>query len=109
MLYAHMQNGSIAVNEGQRVTRGEQLGLVGNSGNTSAPHLRFHVMDGPSPLTSEGVPYAIDSFTTTGEITSTAAFDELENTTRPLPVQPLPGDGPHRDQMPLDRALVSFP
>lgn len=109
MLYAHMQNGSIAVNEGQRVTRGEQLGLVGNSGNTSAPHLHFHVMDGPSPLTSEGVPYAIDSFTTSGEITSTAAFDELENTTRPLPVQPLPGDGPHRDQMPLDRALVTFP
>ncbi|WP_433557101.1 M23 family metallopeptidase [Pseudonocardia xinjiangensis] len=108
MLYAHMQNGSIVVNEGQRVTRGEQLGLVGNSGNTSAPHLHFHVMDGPSPLTSEGVPYTIDSFATTGEITSTAAFDELENTTRPLPVQPLPGDGRHRDQMPLDRVLVTF-
>ncbi|HXV92931.1 MAG TPA: M23 family metallopeptidase, partial [Pseudonocardia sp.] len=108
-LYAHMQSGSITVAEGQRVTRGEQLGLVGNSGNTSAPHLHFHVMDGPSPLTSEGVAYVIDSFTTTGRITSTEAFDRLENTTQPLPVESLPTDGPHTEQMPLDRDLVTFP
>ena len=108
-LYAHLQNGSITVHEGQRITRGQQLGLVGNSGNTSAPHLHFHVMDGPSPLTSEGVPYVIDSFATSGQITSTEAFDELENTTQPLPVQPLPNDGQHTDQMPLDRDLVTFP
>ena len=108
-LYAHMQDGSITVEEGARITRGQQLGLVGNSGNTSAPHLHFHVMDGPSPLAAEGVPYVIDSFTTTGQITSTAAFDELENTTQPLPVRPLPGDGEHTDQMPLDRDLVTFP
>lgn len=109
MLYGHMQSGSIAVREGQRVTRGDRVGLVGNSGNTSAPHLHFHVMDGPSPLSSEGVPYVIDSFTSTGQITSTAAFDELENTTSPLPVQPLPSDGPHEKEMPLDRVLVTFP
>jgi hypothetical protein len=108
-LYAHMQDGSIIVREGQRITRGQQLGLVGNSGNTSAPHLHFHVMDGPSPMASEGVPYVIDSFTTTGQITSTEAFDKLENTTQPLPVQPLPTDGRHTDQMPLDRDLVTFP
>jgi hypothetical protein len=107
-LYAHMQDGSITVQEGQRVSRGQHLGLVGNSGNTSAPHLHFHVMDGPSPLTSEGVPYVIDSFGTTGQIVSTEAFDALENTTEPLPVRPLPTDGAHSDQMPLDRDLVTF-
>ncbi len=107
-LYAHMRAGSIAVHEGQRIARGQLIGLVGNSGNTSAPHLHFHVMDGPSPLTSEGVPYVIDSFTTAGRITSTAAFDELENTTRPLPVVALPNDGRHTDQMPLDLDLVTF-
>jgi hypothetical protein len=66
-------------------------------------------MDGPSPLTSEGVPYVIDTVTTSGQITSTEAFDQFENTTQPLPVQPLSTDGPHRDQMPLDRDLVTFP
>jgi hypothetical protein len=109
MLYAHLQAGSLAVEEGQRVARGDPIGLVGSSGNSSAPHLHFHVMDGPSPLASEGVPYVIDSFTTTGQITSTDAFDELENTTRPLPVQPTPSDGEHSEEFPLDRVVVTIP
>ncbi|MEA2372949.1 MAG: hypothetical protein QOH12_3343, partial [Solirubrobacteraceae bacterium] len=62
MLYGHLQAGSIKVKVGEKVKRGALLGLVGNSGNTSAPHLHFHVMDGPSPLSSEGVPYVIDAF-----------------------------------------------
>ncbi|WP_214369323.1 M23 family metallopeptidase [Pseudonocardia sp. H11422] len=108
-LYAHMQPGSIAVSVGQRVARGDLIGLVGNTGNSSAPHLHFHVMDGPSPLTSEGVPYVIDSFETTGQITSTAAFDQFENTTQPLPMQATPSDGTHRDELPLDLVIVTFP
>jgi murein DD-endopeptidase MepM/ murein hydrolase activator NlpD len=52
-LYAHMQPGSVRV--GQRVRRGQVLGLVGTSGNSSEPHLHFHVTDGPSPLASNGV------------------------------------------------------
>jgi hypothetical protein len=107
-LYAHFKAGSITVREGQRVKRGDPLAQVGNSGNSSAPHLHFHVMDGPSPLASEGVPYVIDSFSSTGEITSTSEFDRFENTTTPLATRPLPGDGPHHDEMPLDRLLVTF-
>jgi hypothetical protein len=109
MLYAHLQAGSLRVAEGKRIARGDPIGLVGNSGNSSAPHLHFHVMDGASPVESEGVPYVIDSFTVTGQITSTQAFDELENTTQALPVQPTPSDGAHRDQYPLDRLVVTFP
>ncbi|GAA1167444.1 M23 family metallopeptidase [Pseudonocardia alaniniphila] len=109
MLYAHMQAGSLRVEEGQRIARGDPIGLVGNSGNSSVPHLHFHVMDGASPVESEGVPYVIDSFTVTGQIASTQALDQLENTTQPLPVQPTPSDGAHRDQYPLDRVVVSFP
>jgi Peptidase family M23 len=109
MLYAHLKAGSLRVMEGQRIARGDPIGLVGNSGNSSAPHLHFHVMDGASPVESEGVPYVIDSFTVTGQITSTQAFDQLENTIQPLPVQPTPSDGPHRDQYPLDRLVVTFP
>ncbi|HEX6049977.1 MAG TPA: M23 family metallopeptidase, partial [Gemmatimonadaceae bacterium] len=60
--YAHLQPGSIRVKLGDRVTRGQVLGLVGNSGNSTEPHLHFHLSDGNSPLGSEGIPYRHDSF-----------------------------------------------
>src|SRR3546814_6955408 len=44
--YAHMRNGSLAVRVGQRVARGDKLGLVGLSGNTDFPHLHFAVTRG---------------------------------------------------------------
>jgi hypothetical protein len=58
-LYAHLQPGSLRVKVGDRVTRGQVLGLVGNSGNSTEPHLHFHLSDSVSPLGSEGLPYAI--------------------------------------------------
>ena len=54
--YAHMQKGSVTVEAGDRVRRGEMLGRLGNTGNTSAPHLHFHLMDGASVLGSSGCP-----------------------------------------------------
>ena len=57
--YAHLQPGSLRVKTGDRVTRGRVIGLVGNSGNSTEPHLHFHVSDGVSPLGSEGLPYAL--------------------------------------------------
>jgi hypothetical protein len=108
MLYAHLQAGSLKVEEGDRVKRGDLLGLVGNSGNSSAPHLHFHVMDGPSPLTSEGVPYEIDAFATRGRLRSTAVLDKYENTTRPFDVVPFAGDDRNREQLPLDLTVVDF-
>jgi murein DD-endopeptidase MepM/ murein hydrolase activator NlpD len=44
------------------VNRGRVLGLVGNSGNSTEPHLHFHLSDGPESLASEGVPYVLDTF-----------------------------------------------
>jgi murein DD-endopeptidase MepM/ murein hydrolase activator NlpD len=60
--YAHMQPGSLRVKLGEKVRRGQVLGLVGNSGNSTAPHLHFHVTDANSPLESEGLPYVFESF-----------------------------------------------
>ena len=54
-LYAHLRQGSIAVRAGQLVDGGTPIGAVGNSGNSTMPHLHFHVMDGPDPLGAAGV------------------------------------------------------
>lgn len=64
--YAHLQPGSIRVKVGDRVKRGQVLGLVGNSGNSTEPHLHFHVSDASSPLGSEGIPYVFETLTVVG-------------------------------------------
>ena len=64
-LYAHLQPGSVRVKPGDVIRPGQVLGLVGNSGNSSEPHLHFHVMDaagGPSNLVADGLPYVFDRF-----------------------------------------------
>ena len=60
--YAHLQPGSLKVKKGDRVRKGQALALVGNTGNSSEPHLHFHLTDAPRPFDAEGIPYAIDSF-----------------------------------------------
>ncbi len=49
-VFAHLRRGSVRVAKGDRVRAGDVLGEVGNSGNTSEPHLHFHLMDRPRPL-----------------------------------------------------------
>jgi len=108
-LYAHFQPDSIRVEEGERVERGDVLGLVGNSGNSLAPHLHFHVMNGPLSLASNGLPYEIDSFKVTGKNPGgTAAFDEAEAEGTPLKVDPVDPARRVTDAMPLDQRVVSF-
>jgi murein DD-endopeptidase MepM/ murein hydrolase activator NlpD len=64
--YAHMLPGSASVKVGDKVTRGQVIGRLGNSGNTSEAHLHFHVMRAPTPLSSDNVPFEIDRFTFVG-------------------------------------------
>lgn len=70
--YGHMIPGSIRVKEGDKVQAGQLLGLLGNSGNSSGPHLHFHVTSRVHPidhqktpyfLNAQGIPWLIDSFT----------------------------------------------
>ena len=86
--YAHMQPGSLRVKVGDKVRRGQVIGLVGNSGNSTEPHLHFQVTDANSPLESEGVPYLLESF-------------EIQTT---------PGTWEGRqNQLPLQNARIRFP
>lgn len=42
VVLAHMQKGSVSVKTGERVTAGQAIGKVGNSGRTFEPHLHIH-------------------------------------------------------------------
>ena len=54
--YGHLQQGSLLVKKGDRVRRGQPIARLGNSGNTTEPHLHFHVTEGADPLMTAGVP-----------------------------------------------------
>jgi hypothetical protein len=108
-LYAHMQPGSIKVRRGDRVTRGQVIGLVGNTGNSVAPHLHFQVMDGPLSLGSNGLPYEIDEFRVTGKTPGTEAFDEAEEKGVPLAFSAVSTAVVVMvDRFPMDQLVISF-
>ena len=107
-MYAHMQPGSVRVHSGESVTRGQVLGLVGDSGNSIAPHLHFQVMDRPSSLASNGLPYEIDSFEVTAGTPGTAAFDEAEAKGTPLAITQHAQPQKVTNALPLDQLIISF-
>jgi murein DD-endopeptidase MepM/ murein hydrolase activator NlpD len=56
---AHLQQGSVSIKLGERVQPGQLIARVGNSGNTTEPHLHIHAKRGGRPnsmLDGEGVP-----------------------------------------------------
>jgi hypothetical protein len=95
--YAHLVPGSLRVKLGDRVKRGQVVGLVGNSGNSTEPHLHFHISDGNSPLGSEGLPYVHESLESLGRCRSLVG-----GCTRGSPTTA-------RREMPMANALVRFP
>ncbi|MBS1878481.1 MAG: M23 family metallopeptidase [Actinobacteria bacterium] len=103
--YAHLQPGSVRVKVGDRVRVGQPLGLLGNSGNSNAPHLHFQLMDGPTPLASNGIPFRFSSFREEGTLANFAPVLVLGARAR---IQPHPRGERHRE-LPLDNEVVGFP
>jgi len=94
--YAHLQPGSLRVKLGEKVRRGQVLGLVGNSGNSTEPHLHFHIENANSPLGAEGLPYSLPSFEVVGHgwgWTPAAAQGPAEV---------------HKNEIPLESEVVNF-
>lgn len=64
--YEHLKPGSIKVVTGQRVKKGDVIAAVGFTGQTTGPHLHFHVADQHSALGAEGIPFVFERFTVLG-------------------------------------------
>jgi len=120
--YAHLKPGSVTVEAGDFVKKGDVIGLLGNTGNTSAPHLHLHIMETASSLGSNGLPYVFESYNLIGQTTDESFFDDgLEDTTpfvdeetgliigNSIDVLPVNTPGPHSNDLPLDLRIVEFP
>lgn len=69
---AHMQPKSLRVKTGDRVKAGQPLGLVGNSGNTSEPHIHYHLQNGPKPFEADGLPIPFTNIVVDGAVVAKA-------------------------------------
>jgi Peptidase family M23 len=75
-VFAHLRRGSLKVRRGDWVRAGDQLGECGNSGNTSEPHLHFHLMDRHRPVIAAGLPFSFDHYEADGEMQSGVPADK---------------------------------
>ena len=55
LFFAHFKQQSIVVKQGQKIKQGQLLGLCGNSGNSSEPHLHFHIQNVEDMNSATGV------------------------------------------------------
>jgi len=64
--YEHLKKGSLRVAVGDKVATGDVIGALGFSGESTGPHLHFHVASANSPLDAEGLPFEIRRFRVLG-------------------------------------------
>jgi hypothetical protein len=75
LVYAHAQTGSVRVATGDRVMPGQHLANVGHSGNSTAPHLHFHLMDHQDPWKAQGIPCCFRDY----EVLNNGAWQQVQN------------------------------
>lgn len=102
VFYEHLQTGSITVKAGQTVHRGEVIGRLGYTGETTGPHLHMHVADANVPLDAEGLPYALDQFGWIG------SYRSIEDFGGEQPWLPAAKPVEHRGELPAPLSVVTF-
>jgi hypothetical protein len=109
LLYGHLQTGSVRVRRGRPVRRGQILGLIGNSGNSTTPHLHFQVITTPTFFPTDSPPFRFARFDLVGQLTERIWDDNLGlQPTGALPIAPAQDAGRRQREMPLDRNVIVF-
>lgn len=65
-LIAHFRQGTVRVRQGQKVQQGQLLGLCGNSGNSSQPHVHYHLQTGKRFGEGLGLPAFFEGYEADG-------------------------------------------
>ena len=94
--------GTVQVKIGDEVGVGQIIGHIGNTGNSSEPHLRMHIDDQPSFLAGNGVPYEF----TNGE--ASGAVDANVSSPTAVYFGPIGSQEPFMNDYPAENALVTF-
>ena len=107
--YGHLKPGSIParVRAGALLRAGDLIGRVGNSGNSSSPHLHFQVMDAPSSSFADatGLLFVFDSQVLEGRVSQSAAANLAGGA--PVPIDRT-GAGLRRDLMPAGNGVFGY-
>jgi Peptidase family M23 len=106
-LYGHIKTGAVKVKPGDQLTAGQVIGSVGNTGNSDAPHLHFHVMSTPDPLRSDGLPYVFTSFKLDSRLASADDLGTLLDG-RPAPLRPGFAARDETEVMPMDLDVMTY-
>jgi murein DD-endopeptidase MepM/ murein hydrolase activator NlpD len=106
--YDHMVPHSVTIHVGDYVRQGQKVGLLGNSGNTDAPHLHFQLMNRPSTLDGSALPFVFDSMRLQGRVTMTLdELDALMKKSSPVPIDAKDAEALTRT-MPLSLDVIGF-
>ena len=108
-VYAHLIKGSLRVKPGDRVNKGDKIAKLGNTGNANASHLHFQLMNGPSLLGADGLPYVFDRFIYHGQVAPEKIIDADYYLSGSFFEGNLPAGQPRTDQLPTNLAIVEFP
>lgn len=108
-MYAHLISGSLTVKAGDKVTEGQVIGKLGNTGNANASHLHFQLMDGPSLLGSDSLPYNFKSFDYDGQVAPQQIADADDYLSGTFLQGRLGSPEPRKNELPLNLAIVNFP
>jgi murein DD-endopeptidase len=99
--YEHLKSGSIRVKPRQSVKKGDVIAALGFTGQSTGPHLHFHIADKDAPLYAEGIPFVFENFMTLGSYPDFATFgktiwEKTGSNTR------------NQSERPLPNAVISF-
>ncbi|HEY6543755.1 MAG TPA: M23 family metallopeptidase [Dokdonella sp.] len=101
--YEHLMPASVRVRAGDRVRRGEVIARLGNTGDTTGPHLHTHASNGERPLAGEGMPFELERYERLG------GYDSIEDFGAGQRWKPLPAPRHiERLRMPEPNSVIRF-